>query len=133
RFEGKDVLLDVAHNAESVAQLSRYLSDHPVAGKTRALFGVMGDKPIHDMIHNCSGIIDEWNLIDLSHVPRAMAPQDVASLLQGEHVADMGVFSDLWPMVRARTAEHDRVIVFGSFFSVGEALAMMDTGSKNGD
>ena len=133
RFEGKDVLLDVAHNAESVAQLSRYLSDHPVAGKTRALFGVMGDKPIHDMLHNCSGIIDEWNLIDLSHVPRAMAPQDVASLLQGEHVADMGVFSDLWPMVRARTAEHDRVIVFGSFFSVGEALAMMDTGSKNGD
>jgi len=133
RFEGKDVLLDVAHNAESVAQLSQYLSDHPVAGKTRALFGVMGDKPIRDMIHHCSAVIHEWNLIDLSHVPRAMAPQDVSSLLQGEQVVDMGIFSDLWPRVRARMAEHDRMVVFGSFFSVGEALAMMDAGSKNGD
>ena len=132
RFEGRDVLLDVAHNAESVAQLSRYLADHPVAGKTRALFGVMGDKPIHDMIQRCSAIIDEWNLIDLSHVPRAMAPQNVASLLQDENLADMGVFSDLWPTVRARTTEHDRIVVFGSFFSVGEALAVMDAGSKNG-
>ena len=133
RFEGRDVLLDVAHNAESVAQLSRYLSDHPVAGYTRALFGVMGDKPIHDMIQHCSANIDEWNLIDLSHVPRAMAPQNVASLLQDENLADVGVFSALWPMVRARTAEHDRIVVFGSFFSVGEALAVMDAGSKNGD
>ena len=132
RFEGRDVLLDVAHNAESVAQLSRYLADQPVAGKTRALFGVMGDKPIHDMIQHCSAIIDEWNLIDLSHVPRAMAPQSVASLLQDENLADVGVFSDLWPTVRARTTEHDRIVVFGSFFSVGEALAVLDAGSKNG-
>ena len=132
RFEGRDVLLDVAHNAESVAQLSRYLTDHPVAGKTRALFGVMGDKPIHDIIHHCSAIIDEWNLIDLSHVPRAMAPQNVASLLQDENLADVGVFSDLWSTVRARTTEHDRIVVFGSFFSVGEALAVLDAGSKSG-
>ena len=133
RFEDRDVLLDVAHNSESVGELSRFLSDNPVAGKTRALFGVMGDKPIHDMLQCCADVIDEWNLIDLSHVPRAMAPEDVASILLAERVADTGVFADLWPLVRARTQEHDRIVVFGSFFSVGEALAMMGAGIKNED
>jgi dihydrofolate synthase/folylpolyglutamate synthase len=133
RFEDRDVLLDVAHNTESVGELSRFLSDHPVAGKTRALFGVMGDKPIHDMLQRCADVIDEWNLIDLSHVPRAMAPEDVASILLAEQVADTGAFADLWRLVRARTQEHDRIVVFGSFFSVGEALAMMGAGIKNED
>ena len=43
-------MLDVAHNVESVSQLVQFLKDHPVSGKTAAVFGVMGDKPIHDML-----------------------------------------------------------------------------------
>lgn len=62
-----------------------------------------------------------------------MAPEDVASILLAEQVADTGAFADLWRLVRERTQEHDRIVVFGSFFSVGEALAMMGAGIKNED
>ena len=48
--EDFEVVLDVAHNVESVSQLVQFLKDHPVSGKTAAVFGVMGDKPIHDML-----------------------------------------------------------------------------------
>ena len=48
--ENYELVLDVAHNVESVSQLAQFLREHPVSGKTVAVFGVMGDKPVRDML-----------------------------------------------------------------------------------
>ena len=61
QYQNIDVLMDVAHNAESVLALVRRLRATPVIGKTRAIFGVMGDKPVHDMLSACGDVVDEWN------------------------------------------------------------------------
>ncbi len=121
-----EVVMDVAHNVEAVAVLIDYLQTHPIAGTTTAMFGVMGDKPIHDIITACLGVFDEWNLIDLSHVDRAMTIDKLAGALRGESVARQGRFEALWPAVRAGSSDGDRVVIFGSFFSVGEALAFFN-------
>jgi len=121
-----EVILDVAHNVEAVAQLVEFLVHRPVSGKTIALFGVMGDKPIRDMIDVCESVFDEWNLIDLSHVPRAMDPDRLAQMLKPkERVGALGSFADLWGPVLARSGAGDRIVVFGSFFSVGEATRLL--------
>ena len=121
-----EVVLDVAHNVEAVSELARFLAQRPVSGKTIALFGVMGDKPIRDMIRACESVFDEWNLIDLSDVPRAMKPDRLVQLLKpAETVGEHGSFADLWNSALARSGAGDRIVVFGSFFSVGEATQLL--------
>ena len=124
--EGFELLLDVAHNVESVSQLVKFLSNHPVPGKTFAVFGVMGDKPIHDMLTLCESAFDEWHLIDLCHVPRAMSTDRLTEFLKpmGAPI-HQGAFADLWQSLMTRVTTGDRVVVFGSFFSVGEATAYL--------
>ena len=121
-----DVVIDVAHNVESAKVLIDYLQAHSTLGKTKAMFGVMGDKPIHDIIAACAGVFDEWHLIDLSHIDRAMAVDVLADVLSGESVVARGRFEELWPAVRNRSGQGDRIVIFGSFFSVGEALAFFN-------
>ena len=126
RLGSVDVLLDVAHNVEAVAELVRLLHQRPVSGRTVALFGVMGDKPIRDMLRACESVFDEWNLIDLSHVPRAMETHCLVELLSPtETVRGIGCFADLWDSVLARGRAGDRIVVFGSFYSVGEATQLL--------
>jgi len=124
--EDLEVVLDVAHNVESVSQLVQFLKDHPVSGKTAAVFGVMGDKPIHDMRTLCESAFDEWHLINLCHVPRAMSSDRLTEFLKpmGAPI-HQGAFADLWQSLMTRVTTGDRVVVFGSFFSVGEATAYL--------
>ena len=126
RLGSIDVVLDVAHNVEAVAELVQLLNERPVSGKTVALFGVMGDKSIRDMIQAAQSVFDEWNLIDLSHVPRAMATHSLVELLSPtETVRETGCFADLWDALLARGRAGDRIVVFGSFFSVAEASQLL--------
>ena len=129
-----ELVLDVAHNVESVSELVQFLRDHPVSGKTVAVFGVMGDKPIRDMLSECETAFDEWNLIDLRHVPRAMSTERLAEFFEPMSTAfNQGLFSDLWESLLARVTTGDRVVVFGSFFSVGEATAYLAAHRHDGE
>ena len=129
-----ELVLDVAHNVESVSELLQFLRDHPVSGKTVAVFGVMGDKPIRDMLFQCETAFDEWNLIDLRHVPRAMSTDRLAEFLEPMCAAiNQGVFKDLWQPLVARVTPGDRVVVFGSFYSVGEATAYLAAHRHDGE
>ncbi|MCH1610191.1 MAG: bifunctional folylpolyglutamate synthase/dihydrofolate synthase [Luminiphilus sp.] len=128
-----DVLMDVAHNVESVRALVQRLHASPVTGKTRAIFGVMGDKPIHDMLAAAGSVVDEWNLVDLSHVDRAASLDDLASCIGVDNIADRGRFPTLWPSVRDRCSAEDRVVIFGSFFTVAEAMALFNADNPTED
>ncbi len=132
--EHYELVLDVAHNVESVSQLVHFLRDHPVSGKTISVFGVMGDKPIRDMLSLCETVFDEWNLIDLCHVPRAMSTDHLAGFFEPMGAAiNRGSFPDLWQSLMTRVTTGDRIVVFGSFFSVGEATAYLAAYHQDGE
>ena len=129
-----ELVLDVAHNVESVSQLVKFLSNHPVPGKTFAVFGVMGDKPIRDMLSLCESAFDEWSLIDLCHVPRAMSTDRLSVFFEPMGAAiNQGSFEDLWHSLMTRVMTGDRIVVFGSFFSVGEATAFLAEHHHDGE
>ncbi len=124
-IDGIQLILDVAHNTESVSRLADFLRRHPCERGTHALFGVMGDKPVRDMIHACAGIFDDWRVVDLSHIPRAMSVERLVSEIGAEQVKASGPFSEVWVDVLQRCQPGDRAVVFGSFYTVSEALGLL--------
>lgn len=122
RVAGFETLYDVAHNGESVAVLRDYLTAHPVAGRTIAVFAAMADKPIRAMLSLIADQVDAWWCPALPNMPRAAQPSDVCALLpQGVATASDDVATAL-QAARESMQEDDRLLVFGSFFTVGAAL-----------
>ena len=122
---GVRVVLDVAHNRESVDALVEFLLQNPCEGATRAIFGVMGDKPVRDMISACAGVFTDWSVIDLCRTLRAMPAEQLISEIGPDRVTAKGAFSDVWRETLRRCQPGDRIVVFGSFHTVSEALALL--------
>ena len=109
-----------------VLLLVDYLERYPVQGTVRALFGAMGDKPIHDMLSACRSIVDEWYLMELPHLPRAVSSSFVRKILPKKSVISCGEFQELWGLLIGSTGAEDLIVVFGSFHVVGPAWAKIE-------
>lgn len=116
-------LLDVAHNQDSVACLVRALAAWPAPGRQHAVFAQMQRKELEPTIAAAAGLIDSWWLLELPEAD-ARPAGDVAAVLRqaGHHVAGQGGPETLFATVTAAAATGDRVVVFGSFRTVEEAL-----------
>ena len=60
--ESPQILLDVAHNIESVRELSAFLAEHPIEGSNIAIMSVLSEKPIEIMVDSIKRVIDQWHL-----------------------------------------------------------------------
>lgn len=125
-IDNRELWFDVAHNREAVELLASALEAFPPTGQTHAVFGAMADKPLRDMISHSGRVIDFWHLPRASDVARAAKPEQVAEFVtEGRYqiypdaiAATRGVF--------AATKPGDRVVVFGSFITVGAQLANLN-------
>ncbi|MDE0309490.1 MAG: bifunctional folylpolyglutamate synthase/dihydrofolate synthase [Acidiferrobacterales bacterium] len=120
------VLLDVAHNIESVNELKRYLSSNPVAGREIALMSVLSEKPIEVMADCIRSSIDEWHLCGI-HDERGITARKLFRRVHpvlGDDVAIHLHFdvSQAFAAAIASAGRADRVLVFGSFLTVGEII-----------
>ena len=126
---GRDYVLDVAHNPASVNKLLEYISVTRCKGRTIALFSVMADKDVETMIRSTSGVFDAWFLADQPGNERAVAASDVAALLYAAGQNMISVSKNLRQAFRRAQGlmvEGDRLVVFGSFFTVAEVLPQLD-------
>lgn len=118
-------ILDVAHNPAAAEQLAATLAQRPCAGRTIAIVGILRDKDVAGVIAPLRPLVDQWIAADLPG-PRGMS----GAALQAAGGADG---SEKWSTAAgvaeaceraARVAgAADRVLVFGSFYTVGPALA----------
>jgi dihydrofolate synthase/folylpolyglutamate synthase len=124
-------VLDVAHNPHSVAALAENLDAmgyHPV---THAVFGAMADKDLGAMLTRIAPLIDQWHLTDLP-LPRASTAQALAAQIEslpkplsGPQGRVAGLHATPMDALRAAVAAADpadRIVVFGSFYTVGGVL-----------
>jgi dihydrofolate synthase/folylpolyglutamate synthase len=121
------VVLDVAHNPHAAAVLDASLARLQGTGRTFAVFSMLADKDIEGVVRAVKGRIDEWFI----------APVDAA------RAADLGVLrnaltraaaldpttectsvAQAWQRAQERAGESDRIVVFGSFHTVAEVLAV---------
>ena len=115
------LVLDVSHNTQSVAVLARNLDAMGFYPRTHAVFGAMRDKRLAPMLERIRPLVDAWYLCGLPS-PRAASPDELAALLPG---ATSSGHADPAAALRAAASAADpadRIIVFGSFFTVGGVL-----------
>ena len=121
--QSPEVIIDVAHNPQSVGSLAQYLSQHPVKGRTVAVLGVMADKDVGQMLEVLGPLISSWYLVK-PDVARAMSLESLAEALSeaGLQGRICGEVMQGVEAARQEVGKEDRIIVFGSFFTVAEAM-----------
>ncbi len=134
--DGISVIYDVAHNPaaaiELVKRLERDSQKGSDTGKTFAVTAVMSDKDQSAMIGPLSPQIHHWYLGDLPDIPRAASATLLADLLAEQHCSFTvkSRIEDAFQAALAAADSHDRIVVFGSFFTVGaiQAAVKMTSG-----
>ncbi|MDP3521795.1 MAG: bifunctional tetrahydrofolate synthase/dihydrofolate synthase [Hydrogenophaga sp.] len=123
------LVLDVAHNPHSVAALAENLDAMGFYPTTHAVFGAMADKDLAPMLARVAPLIDRWYFTDLP-TPRAAS---AAQLLAAWNDSGLGKGKNL-PVAThtspqaaldaavAQADPADRIVVFGSFYTVGGVL-----------
>ncbi|AOF86988.1 bifunctional FolC family protein [Hydrogenophaga sp. RAC07] len=122
------LVLDVAHNPHSVAALTENLDAMGYYPTTHAVFGAMADKDLGAMLERIAPLIDRWHLTDLP-LPRASTaaalaetlkvhPATAKSTVAGCHTSPMEALH----AAVSHADPADRIVVFGSFFTVGGVL-----------
>jgi dihydrofolate synthase/folylpolyglutamate synthase len=122
------LVLDVAHNPHAVAALALNLDAMGFYPATHAVFGAMGDKDYPAILARMDALIDHWYFTDLP-TPRAASGAQLQATWRAA-TRRSGVGSSIFAspqaaLTAAATAATalDRIIVFGSFYTVGGVLA----------
>ncbi len=127
-WHDRDVWCDVAHNRESVAVLAQALAREGATNACHAVFAGMADKPLGDMIVGMSTVVNHWHLAPLEGIPRAASPQQVAAFTPADATTCYEALDDVLPALLAVTKAGDRIVVFGSFVTVGAMLLQLHPG-----
>ena len=126
------VILDVAHNPHAAAALGQNLGNMGFYRYTYAVFGIMEDKDIGGVVAPMAEHIDHWCVTDLPSARAAASgnlrarlaalPKSAAS---GEDFS-VNAFPDpaaAFANAMSRAGENDRIVVFGSFYTVAGVMA----------
>ncbi|WP_295378284.1 bifunctional tetrahydrofolate synthase/dihydrofolate synthase [uncultured Pseudacidovorax sp.] len=122
------LVLDVAHNPHSAAALAENLDAMGFFPVTHAVFGAMADKDLAPIFERLGPLVDRWYFTDLP-TPRAARAADLMRMwtaLNRRTDASASLHADPMAALSAATAAADpadRIVVFGSFFTVGGVLA----------
>ncbi|MDI1268845.1 MAG: bifunctional tetrahydrofolate synthase/dihydrofolate synthase [Polaromonas sp.] len=121
------LVLDVAHNPHAVAALTENLDAMGFYPCTHGVFGAMADKDLAQMLTRVGPLVDRWYFTDLP-TPRAARADDLLARWQALNTrqdARAGVYADPVQALQAAVAAADptdRIVVFGSFYTVGGVL-----------
>jgi len=121
------LVLDVAHNGHAVAALAENLDAMGFYPVTHAVFGAMADKDLAPIFGRIGPLVDRWYFTDLP-TPRAARAADLQAVWQAQNTrADAAASTHASPAealaaAAAAADPADRIVVFGSFFTVGGVL-----------
>ncbi|MBL8436396.1 MAG: bifunctional tetrahydrofolate synthase/dihydrofolate synthase [Zoogloea sp.] len=122
------VVLDVAHNPQAAGVLNENLASMGYFPETWAVLGMLGDKDVAGVVRLLRDRVDHWRLASLPG-PRGLSAARLAEILR-----EVGVSGDVsehdspraaYQVARDGAAEGDRIVIFGSFLTVADVLAVV--------
>lgn len=119
-----NVILDVAHNLQSCEHLKKKLLQSKVQGKRWAIFSMLDDKPMVEIVRLFKDLFAGWILVGLD-VPRATSVQQLKQALLISAIDNVIAYEQLSQAMRYALQvadKKDEIIVFGSFHLVGDAI-----------
>ena len=121
------LVMDVAHNPHAVAALTENLDAMGFYPTTHAVFGAMADKDVVSMLARVAPLVDRWYFCDLPTERAAQAADLQAAWHTGNIRKDVPTSTHASPQAALDAAvavadPADRIVVFGSFYTVGGIL-----------
>lgn len=121
-------VLDVAHNPHAARALAGNLAGLPAAGEVHAVCAMLADKDVDGVLATLKPHVRHWHCAGLSG-PRGLDGDGLAARLRAldcAHTAYAGV-ADAWTGACQRAGPADTILAFGSFHTVAEVLAHIQT------
>jgi dihydrofolate synthase/folylpolyglutamate synthase len=123
------LILDVAHNVEAAKALAQNLGASGFAPETIAVCGMLRDKDLAGVLRELAPQVTRWHLCSLQG-PRAASAVELERALRsiGSNAPAFVHDSPSQALATAREAasEDDKIVVFGSFLTVGESIAWLN-------
>jgi dihydrofolate synthase/folylpolyglutamate synthase len=120
------LILDVAHNPHAARSLAQNLASLPPCPHTYAIFAMLKDKDIAAVVAALDPHIDTWLTAGIN-TPRGATAGEMEHVLQQHRVrGDIHAFKRIDEALRYAynaAGENDRIIAFGSFYTVAEVMA----------
>lgn len=119
------IVLDVGHNPQAVRVLADNLASMGFFDRTHAVLGMLNDKDIAGALSLLKGKVDYWHVATLDGI-RGTPAETLAAII-GQAGLGGEVFCYPSPQVamqaaKEHAAESDRIVAFGSFYTVAGAL-----------
>jgi dihydrofolate synthase/folylpolyglutamate synthase len=117
------VILDVAHNVEAARTLAENLATSGFAPETIAVCGMLRDKDIAGVLRALAPRITRWHFAALPG-PRGASADELEKALgrsDEKHESPQKAFAS----ALERAGEGDKIVVFGSFLTVGDVMAWL--------
>jgi dihydrofolate synthase/folylpolyglutamate synthase len=115
------VILDVAHNVEAARTLAENLAASGFAPETIAVCGMLRDKDIAGVLRTLAPRVTRWHFASLPG-PRGAMAEDLRKILPG---ATFDSPAAAFEAALERAEEGDKIVVFGSFLTVGEVMGWL--------
>lgn len=123
--DGVEWILDIAHNEPAARVFAAQVQERPLAssGRTFAVVGILSDKDAPEIVAALEPLVSHWILCGLPG-PRGGSAADLARRvsLPPPRLAQAASVEDGCETVRKLARPGDRVLVFGSVYTVGPAL-----------
>jgi len=124
------VVLDVAHNPQAARTLAANLGAAGYAPQTIGVLGMLADKDIDGVVRALAPRVTRWQLATLPAPRGARAEQLERALRRCGVQAPLRCHTDpraAFDAARDEAGDDDRIVVFGSFLTVGEVAAHLES------
>lgn len=130
---GFEWVLDVAHNPEAARVLAANLLRYRVPGRTIGVCGMLADKDVESVVEILRDPIDAW-IAATTAGPRSLDADVLAGRARARGVSMQpgGTVPEAIRLAQSLARPGDRVVVFGSFHTVGPALAAIRSARSHG-
>lgn len=128
RGKSLSLLLDVGHNPHAADYLASRLASRPIAGRRLAVFGLLADKDLPGVLSALQAQLAHWAVAPLP-TPRSRPAVELQAALTNLH-ASVSVHENIAAALEAQCEQatpDDEILVFGSFYSVAEALGWLES------
>lgn len=129
QWQGRSLkmMLDVAHNPHAAQYLANRLAGQPIKGRRLAVLGVLDDKDLSGVLDCMQAQIADWAVAALP-TARSCRVEDLQNTLASRqaHVSSFATVAQAIDAQCAQASEDDQIIIFGSFYTVAEALHWLD-------
>lgn len=128
RLCGGRVIVDGAHNPEAAFVLAATWQMQYPGETVEIIFAAAKDKDVAGVLEALNPIVKAWHFTTF-HSPRALPTARLCEILHSLDLQDVPVTEhvDLASALQARTGQ--RLLVVGSLYLVGEALALLESES----